>query len=295
MFLVVISWSSLFHLLPTVLHYVTVLHLSFLRYFLAAIALFFIHYYYVGRFIPKLTAHNWMILLLMGILGVCIYNIVFLWAETIISGNIIAIIYSFGPCLMIIISSIAFKERIYTQAIFGIIIALVGAIGTICFYDPCLNINHCHKPIYQNGVGEAVSIFTMLLLVTYNVLGKSLSLKGVKPITITTFASVFGGTLLTILTLYDNNYSDFVGLDLFFWVNVVYIVIGPTILGYLWFIEAYEKIGVQKTSVFLNMMPFLSILLGYLFYNISISPIILFMGLIIFIGVYITNTSNIKR
>lgn len=45
-----------------------------------------------------------------------LYNVTFLWAEKLISGNIVAIIYAFTPCLITILSSYLFKMKVNQQA-----------------------------------------------------------------------------------------------------------------------------------------------------------------------------------
>jgi drug/metabolite transporter (DMT)-like permease len=58
---------------------------------------------------------------------------------------------------------------------------------------------------------------------------------------------------------------------------------------------ALEEIGVYKTAVFQNMLPFLVILIGFVAYGETISILSLLFGAIVFLGVYMTNVAVNKK
>ncbi|MDE4982585.1 cytochrome B6, partial [Francisella tularensis subsp. holarctica] len=68
-----------------------------------------------------------------GFFGVFLYNITFLCEEKLISGNIVAIIYAFTPCLITILTSYIFNLKVNQQAKLGILVALLGTIGVVMF------------------------------------------------------------------------------------------------------------------------------------------------------------------
>ncbi|MDE4963775.1 EamA family transporter, partial [Francisella tularensis] len=76
---------------------------------------------------------QWAYVIAFGFFGVFLYNITFLWAEKLISGNIFAIIYAFTPCLITILSIYIFNLKVNQQAKICIHVALLGTIGVFMF------------------------------------------------------------------------------------------------------------------------------------------------------------------
>ena len=106
----------------------------------------------------------------MGVFGVGFYNITFFLAEKHLSANLIAIIFSFSPCLTTLLASIIFKQPVTIVGYCGILLALIGNIGVINFSSPT-----CHKYICQviltNLSGfEIYPILMSLFNTTFNLL-----------------------------------------------------------------------------------------------------------------------------
>ncbi|MDE4957544.1 EamA family transporter, partial [Francisella tularensis subsp. holarctica] len=62
-------------------------------------------------------------------------------------------------------------------------------------------------------------------------------------------------------------------------------------VAYVWYLGALEEIGVYKTALFQNTLPFLVIFIGFLFYCETISTLSLLFGGVVFLGVYLTNSA----
>ncbi|MDE4969662.1 EamA family transporter, partial [Francisella tularensis] len=91
------------------------------RYDFASLIFIVVHYYFTNTFFPMLNLKQWAYVIAVGFFGVFLYNIKFLWAEKLISGNIVAIIYAFTHCLITILSSYIFNLKLNQQAKIGIL------------------------------------------------------------------------------------------------------------------------------------------------------------------------------
>ena len=286
-------WASLYHIAPLPLSYVDIYLVGLLRYLFASIIFLIIHYYFVGCLIPRLNIRQWLHIIAVGFFGVFLYNMAFLWAEKIISGNIVAIIYAFSPCLITILSCYIFKMKVNAQAKMGILVALLGTIGVVLFSSggdmaQCLNGIHI-------GLGEILSILAVLCFAAYAILGKCCVKEGIHMITINTYGAIVGMIMFAIVSGFKSDFSALAHTDFKFWASMLYIAIFATVIAYVWYLRALEEIGVYKTAVFQNMLPFLVILIGFILYGETISTISLLFGGVVFLGVYMTNVAVNKK
>ncbi|MFC4891937.1 DMT family transporter [Pseudofrancisella aestuarii] len=287
-FLAITFWASLYHIAPIPLSYVDLYMVAFIRYIFAAVILIVMHYFYTKTFFPMLTSRQWLYVFGVGFFGIFMYNIVFLWAEEIISGNIISIIYAFSPCLITVMSSYMFKNKISQQAKLGILVALVGAIGVVLFAPK--NPDSCPVNVTV-GLGEILSVLAVIFFSIYAVLGKCAAHDGVKMITVNMYAAVIGAIMFGIVTIFKSDYSKLADTDYIFWGSMLYIAIFATVVAYVWYLQSIEHLGVYKTAIFQNTLPFQTIIIGFILYAQTVSPMVFLLGGVVFLGVYITNVA----
>ena len=291
--LAIIFWASLYHIAPLPLSYVDIYLVGLFRYIFASIIFLAVHYYYVGCFIPSLNLKQWLYIISVGFFGIFLYNLVFLSAEKLISGNIVAIIYAFTPCLITILSSYIFNMKVNMQAKLGILVALLGTIGVVLFSSggdiaQCLNGIHI-------GLGEVLSVIAVIFFAAYAILGKCCVREGVHMITINTYGAIVGMIMFAIVSGFKSDFSTLTNTDFTFWASMLYISTFATVIAYVWYLGALEEIGVYKTAVFQNILPFLVILIGFIVYGETISILSLLFGAVVLLGVYMTNIAVNKK
>lgn len=286
-------WASLYHIAPIPLSYVDIYLVGFLRYLFASMIFLVVHYHYTKTLFPKLSAKQWLYVMAVGFVGVFLYNLAFLWAEKLISGNIVAIIYAFSPCLITIVSSIVFKIHINSQAKVGILVALLGTIGVVLF-SAGGDVAQCLNGIEIN-LGEVLSVLAVVCFASYAVLGKCCVREGVHMVTINTYGAIVGMIMFGIICGFKSDFSQITHTDFIFWASMLYIAIFATVIAYVWYLGALEEIGTYNTAVFQNMLPFLVILIGFIFFGKTISMLALLFGGVVFLGVYLTNIAVNKK
>ena len=94
---------------------------------------------------------------------------------------------------------------------------------------------------------------------------------------------------------FKSDFTELANTDFTFWVSILYIAIFATVIAYVWYLRALEEIGVYKTAVFQNILPFLVILIGFVFCGETISMLALLFGGVVFLGVYLTNVAVNKK
>ncbi len=291
-FLALVFWASLYHIAPLPLEYVDIYLVGLIRYAMASLIFLVVHYFFTKTLFPHLNLRQWLYVIAVGFFGVFLYNIAFLWAEKLISGNIVAIIFAFSPCLITILSSYMFQMKVNQQAKIGILVALLGTIGVVMFSSN--SSMECSTVINMN-LGEILSILAVVCFSAYAIFGKCCVRAGVNMITINTYGAIVGMIMFAVVSLFKSDFSELAHTDIKFWISMLYIAAFATVLAYLWYLRALEEIGVYKTAVFQNTMPFLVILIGFVLYGETISILSLLFGGVVFLGVYMTNVAVSKR
>ena len=232
---------------------------------------------------------QWWLVFLLGALGICIYNLFFFSAEMLISGNLVAILYAFTPCMTTIISAFVFKTKLNLMSKLGIVIALLGSIAVINYATPECGQLWCSNTFHHIGKGEIFGIGATVVFACYSVISRLAAQRKVGGLVMNTYASCIGGILLMLVAAPEFDYAMIINQDLSFWLAFFYIAILATIVAYLWYTDAIINLGVFKTVIFQNTIPLQTVLIGYIFIHESIGKGVLISGIVVLIGVYITN------
>lgn len=293
---VVLIWAGVFHVGKYLVGDTDIFTISFLRFLIATIILLSIYFakHGIKKAFIKPDEH-WKILWLIGLIGVFGYNVLFFGAETLVSANKVAIFFAFTPCITIVLGKAILGHKVKPLAYGGIIVALLGTIGVITMSkDPepysCI-ITNTSLPL-----GEILSILAAVAMALYNVLNKKAAEIGLDSLTITTFSALMG-TLFLFVTflLFGHHGMDIMHKSVAFWVSIIYTSVIATVVAYRWYSDAIRELGVGKTSVFQNGIPLFTVLIGVVFLGNHVSTHVLLSGLVIIIGVIMTNMSSIKN
>lgn len=235
---------------------------------------------------------DWLLLFLIGIFGVTLYMTIFFYTERLISGNLIAILYSFTPCLTVLLNRLFGRSRLNFGMIVGIIIALVGAIGVINLSNKLCNQFFCKHMLGEMSLGQYMAISLGICTALYTILIDKAVKRGIKSMSIITLSALTASVTLFIISLFVTDYSLLLHMSPQYWLSLLYVIIGGTILSFMWYTQVVGVLGVGKTSVFLNGVPFATVVVGAIFYGEYISYKVLFAAFVIVIGVIITNYSG---
>lgn len=294
--LVILIWAGVYHIAKYLTIDTDAFTLAFLRFFTAGCVLLMMYFKEHGiKGALTITDNQWSILWLISLVGVFGYNILFFGAESIISANDVAIFFAFSPCLTVIFSKLILKHEIHPFAYVGIVIALLGTVGVITL---------SHKPVPEYSClathrlipwGQILAISTAFVMALYNVFNKKACCLGLDALTITTFSALMGTLFLFIsFLLFGGKFASLMHKPLTFWAGLGYISILATVVAYKWYSEAIRELGVGQTAVFLNGIPLFTVLIGITFLGNVILPDVMLSGIIIIIGVVITNITTFK-
>jgi drug/metabolite transporter (DMT)-like permease len=288
-------WAGLYHVAKLLLvPGINPCFIIFLRYFISSFVLLYILKLRTGKIFHKIDCKGLILLTLIAIIGVFLYNLLFLYAEILTSGNLVAIMYAFTPCITVFLSSILFRLPLGLGRISGLLIALSGAIGVINYASASCGQFFCLSTFSNLNLGIIYAIGASVCFAIYSIINRYLLQNNLKSIVINTYSAIISVVLLVIINLY-NQVPLMATLDqttLTFWIAMLYMSILATVFAYLFYTDALAGLGILRVVICQNTLPMQTIILGCIFFNEQISLSIIACSLLVIVGVIITSIAR---
>jgi len=240
--------NDIFHLHP--------LSLAFWRVIFIAIALV-IGVALVKRTLLRVTAQQVRWLALAGIIGIGIYQAIFVYSIALNGAAVgIVLVYVF-PVFVTLGSWVFFKEPMGLSQIIALVISVMGCALLVRAYTPA---------VFQvNAWGAAVGLLSALAHATYTLISRHMSSIGnTHPATTLTYTFGFGLLTLTVLVLIAAREATFAiapqALP-----AVALLALGPTLGGYILFNLALTRLPSPIVSLIVVTEAPIAAVIGVLF------------------------------
>jgi drug/metabolite transporter (DMT)-like permease len=272
--LVVFFWASSFPAVRYTLQYYSPEALMLLR-FIVASGVFII--YCIWKKVPLPKKKDLPMFIASGFIGLFLYMWAFTAGTAFVSAGISSFLISTSPIFTLILAIFFLKEKTSLMIWIGVLVSFVG-LAIISFTqvtDMQLNIG----VIILLGASLFTSIYTIIqkyLLENYT----SMQASAYSVIIGTIFMFIFSPALI----------REFPGAPMSANLIIIYLGIFPAAIAYFFWSLALSK--AKKTvyvTSFLYLIPFLSIILAYFWLGEEISSLALFGGVVIIIGMVLTN------
>ncbi|WP_308639516.1 DMT family transporter [Paenibacillus silvisoli] len=253
------------------------IYLSFAR--LVVMSLFLLSVAFVGQSVRRPNMREFGLLLLAGITGTLI-NQLFYFAglQHSTAGNA-ALIIALSPIATTLLSRIFLNEAMSLQKVSGAIVALIGVVCIVLYGGK------------EIGISKG-DIFLLMAM-----LGMSVSLLFIRKLTVTMtsyevtiYATVLGTILMSPAVAVEAWNGDLHGSHrLFVWVLLIVVaVIGQGLAGF-WWNQGIAVVGASMSAMFMNIPPFVAIIVSYFVLGDPIHAAQIGGGMLILAGVAITN------
>ena len=260
---------------------------AFFRFAIASCALLVLARIIDGR-IALPPRHIWGSIFVLGLSGVFGYNILFFTGLKFIEAGRASLIIALNPLAITIFAALFFKEKLSLKQFAGILVSLSGAVFVISNGHP--------DQIFSGslGVGELAILGCVASWATYSLVGRKV-LAHLPPLTTVFYSSVVGTILLMIPTLATQELQAVSLYPHTAWMSLFFLGILGTAAGFSMYYYAIRKIGASRAGVFINLVPFFSILLSSYMLSEEIKPSVLIGGILILFGVTMTNWAGRSR
>lgn len=263
--------------------------IAFFRWFIAALILLPFTYKEIWKYRHILLKH-WKWVLLASAIGIAFCNTFVYIAGYTVTAVEMSLISVTGPVFLIVFSRLAGYITVSWKQKLGLALSTIG-VFIIILHGRLINLEKLHLQ-----VGD----FWMLLMAMSFGFYSFLMTKKPPKISQTSLLSVtvIIGTIITIpLFIHDTIVNPFTPQNVNTTTVLIMIYMGlvNSVLAYLAWNTALDHLGSIKTGVVYYLMPVFSTIEAYFLLNEQIYSAQLWGGLLILVGIYMTNQQKTKR
>jgi drug/metabolite transporter (DMT)-like permease len=166
-------------------------------------------------------------------------------------------INALNPLTSSVIAIFLTEERLSVKKVGLIFLALTGVLLTVTGGDKHVLLN------LSFNKGDLIMVLAMISFSIYGVYSKKATEK-YSPLLVTAYVFLFGLIQITPLMLMENVLGSAFSYSLEAWIAIFFMALFSSVLGYLIQQVTISKIGVNKTSLFINLVPLFVLIFSYL-------------------------------
>lgn len=256
--------------------------LTFFR-FLFATAIIFPYMWSRGEKTPD--RKDLPLLFGLGFLGISGYFAFQFTALLFTSAANASTINALNPLVSSFIASIVTDEKLTRRKIGLILFAFTGVLLTVTGGDVGVLLNMGFNR------GDLIMLLAMVSFAIYGVYSKRATQR-YSPLLVTSYVFLFGLIQIAPLMVWEGVYMNALSASRQAWAGIIFMAIGSSVLGYLIQQVAIQRIGVSRTSLFINLVPIFATLFAFLILGEPITGVNLASAAIIGSAVYL-NTREV--
>ena len=254
--LTILFWAGNFNLARAIHADVPPLGLSFWRWAVAALILLPFAWGSMRAALP-LAREHWRLVLALAVLGIAGFNsLVYVGLQTTTATNGV-LLQSVTPITMILLAGLVLHEKSTLAQWAGIGVSLVGVLVIITKAD--------WQVLQQLAFnrGDMWIVLATLDWSLYTVLLRKLP-QGLRGMPILGFSITLGALAILPLYVYESVTFQTMPVTAVSVASIAYVAVFPSLLSYMFWNHATQKLGVNRTGQFSHLMPVFGILLATL-------------------------------
>lgn len=255
-----------------------------MRFGLAAIGLLFLLRRTEGG-LPRLGLRQGMLTALLGLSGVCLYNLFFFAALAEMPASRTALFVAFNPIAVALVGGVIARRFLPVRQYLGIGVALLRALIVITRGDVIVVVENIGQSFRR---GELCMLAAVASCAGYTVLGHR-ALEYISPFAATTWAALIGFLLLVAFLFIAGPVKVPQVPSTNSILAIVYLAIGGTVVPFVWCYQGVRARGPERTAVFTNLVPVFGVLLGAAVLQESVGVANLAGDALVIAGVSLTN------
>lgn len=221
--------------------------------------------------------------LLLGALGIAVYQVAFIRAISLLNASTTSIIMATTPAIIALLSSALGQERIHWAAWFGISLSFAGCVFVVSSENGGFALSG------RNLEGAALILISNAAWAVYTVMSKPL-LERTSAFHLAALSTSVGTLLYMPFTLKDIASISWDGLSWAAWGAIFYSSFISIVLCFFLWYYSVQKVGSTKTGIYGNLTPVFASIFAVLVLSESISHFQIIGALVVLGGVYLTRT-----
>ncbi|OEF99463.1 hypothetical protein BHF71_09000 [Vulcanibacillus modesticaldus] len=271
----VILWGLSFISIKISLEVLSPMTLALLRFLISSLILMIIIKMKEPK--TKLNRKDIPKMIMAGLVGLTAYYFFENNGIKLITASAAAIIIATIPIFSLVAEAIVYKSKMSTSKVISVLISLVGV-----YFLVGGNI----KELISSGTGMGYLLMfgAVFSWIIYNILTKSLFEK-YSQLAIVYYQTIYGTVFFIPFVLFET--TDWTGINLTIILNVVYLGIFCSAIGYYLYVYALEYLDVALTSLYLNFIPLVTVIGSFYILNEKINFDQVLGGILIVFSVFI--------
>lgn len=223
-----------------------------------------------------LTGRDWIILIVIGLMGYYGASLFDFWGLMYISAALERLILFLNPTLVVLISALAVGYRIVARDVFALVISYAG-IALVFMHD--LHVN-------PDGVllGGGLVLLSAILYAGYLV-GAGQMIKRVGAVRFAAYASMISTVAISLHFLLTKNISVLAAQSARVWTLTGWMALVSTVLPVVMMAEGMRRVGSSNAAMMSSIGPIATIFLGYVFLGEPVTAIQLVGAALVMTGV----------
>jgi len=255
--------------------------IGFLRFFTATIFFMILLLITGPRPIRIFRMANLRLLFLVGLTGIFGYGVLFLTGMNFTTAAQGAIIAGVNPATVSLVAHIVHHERLSRKWQYsGFVLAFAGVVFVVGI-QALIELN------IQYLIGNLFILGAMITWGLYSSIGKE-AMKTLTPLEVNTGGALIGTMLFSFGALNEQFWVHPARLEPIFWMNVLYLGIFVTVVGFLFYFISINELGATRAGGFINLVPVFGTLISALFmpedaiyWTFGIGLILVILGIMI--------------
>jgi len=260
---------------------------AFLRFLLASSFMLALLYFKEGR-LPSVNGKQFLPLLGMGLTGIAMYNLLFFYGLVHTEAGRGSLITATNPLLTALGAALIFKERFTLIRVFGFLLCISGAILIITRGEL--------SSLLSDGIGKGEFAFIGCAFswAAYTLIGRFISSQ-LSSLAVIAYASSIGTVILFFAALNANLFGVLGAITINAGMNLLYLSLLATVIGFVWFQEGVKVLGAAKAAVFIYFMPVSAVFWAWLILDEKFTLILAIGAILVISGIYLVNKKELKK
>ena len=278
--LTVIIWGFSFLSIKVSLRVFPPMTLALTRFIMASVLLFLFIKWKEPR--VRLAREDWPLMFLAGVVGVTCYFYFENNGVKLITASSASIIIATIPIFSLIADAIVYKTTLTPWKIFCVFLSVCGVYLVVAVEHPKLQ-------LAGSGLGYLMMFGAALAWVFYCIATKPL-FKKYSQLAIVYYQTLFGTVAFIPFALFEKtNWHLATGTII---LNVVYMGVFCSALAYFLYVYSLDKLGINVSSIFLNLIPVVTVIASAFILKEVIKPMQVIGGVLVIISVTLANWEN---
>lgn len=246
-------------------------------------SLFLLGYaWYTKRFV-KIRRREWGLLILLGLIGSLANQTAYFNGLMTTDATTASLILSLAPIVTGVLASIFLKEKFSLSMIIGSFLALIGIFFVV-----------------GGGAGLSISKGVFLIFIAMITFSSSMIIirkltESIHPFIATVYSTVVGTLFLTPAALFTVDSSAHISTEAWAWfLLIVTAILMQGVCGIVWN-QQLKIVGTGRAAVFLNLQPFVAMLVGFLLLGSKVTSIQMGGSFLIVAGVIVATVRSQKK